>query len=602
MNIATMKRLEQLYKRISTPIEQVIFPVILLLWPLLKVNQGVDVTDSTYSLGNYLFADRLDGVWIWSTYVSNGLGSILVRLPGGDTLLGMNIYTGLLISATALMCYYALRREFTAPVMFVGEFLSIGLCWIPSTILYNYLTYFLFNLAAVLIYHAVKKGKSSLFCAAGVALGLNVFVRIPNLAEMGLIIAVWTGVGISLKTKTVQKSENVTVVKATLMCIGGYIVGILIPVIALNISRGQDVFARLTFGLGEMSSSNDEYTVLSMIGRTAGAYAHSAKWFGIILAVIFAGTLMIAAVKSRFVLKWIGRTVYTVVLIVMFRFFWGRGMFSFRYYEDYTSVYEWAMIILFVAWICMAFVFLRPGYNVLVRTMAAIVFAILVITPLGSNNYTMQNINNMFLVLPFVLYITGGWLYKGMHRIRLQNLLEGCNYPWMSMLIAVFSFFAIQTSGFHMGFVFCDGMDGSPRDHVIERSEATESISGMRTTEENGRPLTDICEYIHNDTNVSSIIYWGDCPGMSYILRIPPAISTIWPDLDSYPTERFKSDLNAVQVDNEKVNKDNTVILWRKYTDYSAVNVVNKEAVLKNYIKDNGMSSIYENEEYVIYR
>ncbi len=47
-----MKKMEQLYKHISTPVEQLLFPLILLIWPLIKVNQGIDVTDSTYSLGN----------------------------------------------------------------------------------------------------------------------------------------------------------------------------------------------------------------------------------------------------------------------------------------------------------------------------------------------------------------------------------------------------------------------------------------------------------------------------------------------------------------------------------------------------------------------
>ena len=34
---------------------ELLFPVILLLFPLLKINQGVDLTDTPYSLGNYRF-------------------------------------------------------------------------------------------------------------------------------------------------------------------------------------------------------------------------------------------------------------------------------------------------------------------------------------------------------------------------------------------------------------------------------------------------------------------------------------------------------------------------------------------------------------------
>ena len=35
--------------------EKILFPVILVLFPLLKVNQGIDLTDTAYSLGNYAF-------------------------------------------------------------------------------------------------------------------------------------------------------------------------------------------------------------------------------------------------------------------------------------------------------------------------------------------------------------------------------------------------------------------------------------------------------------------------------------------------------------------------------------------------------------------
>ena len=34
---------------------EICFPLILLLFPLLKINQGIDLTDTPYSLGNYRF-------------------------------------------------------------------------------------------------------------------------------------------------------------------------------------------------------------------------------------------------------------------------------------------------------------------------------------------------------------------------------------------------------------------------------------------------------------------------------------------------------------------------------------------------------------------
>lgn len=79
--------------------------MILFLYPFIGVRQGVDVTDTTYSLGNYQFQNSLDKVWMLATYLPNLLGHGLTLLPGGDSMLGMNVYTTFLICIMALGVY-----------------------------------------------------------------------------------------------------------------------------------------------------------------------------------------------------------------------------------------------------------------------------------------------------------------------------------------------------------------------------------------------------------------------------------------------------------------------------------------------------------------
>ena len=599
MSIEKLRKVEQLYKKISMPFEQVIFPLILLLWPLIKVNQGIDVTDSTYSLSNYLFADRLNGVWVMSTYMSNLLGSFLVRLPYGNTLAGINVYTGLILSGTALLCYYGLRKEFTAPVMFLGEFMAVSFCWIPTGILYNYLTYLLFNGAAVVLYYAVKTRKSLLFYMAGLVLGLNSFVRIPNVAETGLIVVVWVGMASTLKQDGGYRWEKGNeLVGMTGACIVGYIIGMAVPVAIIAAVYGGGSLTRMMVGLTAMSQSNEEYTLVAMILSIVRAYLRTLRWMVVIAAVIFAGTLMMAVLKRNQILKWLGRCVYAAVLALMLRFFWGRGMYSFRFYEDYTSMYEWGMIILILAWICVVSVLAGDRYNPLVKTMAAITLMMLLITPIGSNNYTMQNINNMFLVMPFVLYVTGGWMYRGTHRIRLENVLYGCNFPWMSMIIVIIAFTFCQTFMFHKEFVFRDGMDGTPRDSTISE-EAADSVKGIYTSKYNAKTLGELCGFMGENATIRSVIYWGDCPGLAYILRKPMAIGTTWPDLASYTIEDFETDLQNTAFDNAKGR--NAVIKRKSYTAESESAIL-KEAMLNDFIDNNHMIPIFENDEYIVYR
>jgi len=580
----------QLYKKYSKWIDTCIFPIILLIWPLVKVNQGIDLSDSTYSLGNYLFADRLSGVWVVSTYVSNLVGAAFVRLPGGNTILGINVYTGLIVSAIALTCYFALKKDFTAPVMFVGEFIAISFCWIPTGILYNYLTYYLFTISAILIFKAIRNEDNKRYCIAGTVLGINVFVRIPNIAEVALILAVWA-IAITFNAPENRKKAITT---STVNCIIGYVIGVGIPLILILATYGIEGITDMVTGLSDMSSSNSDYTLASMMFMTIRAYIRSAKWMLIIVAVVFAGTLMIAAVKHNALLKNIGRVGYLIVVAIMLRFFWGRGMFSFRYYEDYTSMFEWGMITLFLGWITAITVLCKKNYNILLKTYAWIVLILLVITPLGSNNYTCQNLNNMFLIMPFIIYVIGGWTYKGIHRIRLEGVLYGTNFPWMSMLIVLLAVIAIQTTFFHINFVFRDGMDGAKRDTKVVAQEA---LNGMYTNASNAGDITGLSDYV-STSGIDNAVFWGDCPGLSYVLRIPSAISTTWPDLDSYSINRFDSDLA-----NLATSDTNSSAIIMKKQDQPSYNLGSlKLDILMDYITTKHMDIAYENNGYIIYR
>ena len=76
-----------------------VFPILLFLYPLLWMNQGIDVSDPMYSLTNFRFFPQMEGSWALATYLANVTGWLLMKLPFGGTLLGMNFYIWLSASA-----------------------------------------------------------------------------------------------------------------------------------------------------------------------------------------------------------------------------------------------------------------------------------------------------------------------------------------------------------------------------------------------------------------------------------------------------------------------------------------------------------------------
>ncbi len=574
-----MKSLQLIYRKFYNCITKWIFPLILFVYPLIKINQGVDVSDSTYSLGNYLFFERLEGTWVVSTYLSNVVGWLLTKLPFGTTLLGMNLYTGLIVSGLVIVLYFLLRKWMPDWIAFIGQFIAIGFLWIPTGILYNYLTYVFFALGAVFLYKGLVEEKNRMLITAGIMLGLNVWVRIPNLAEMALIVCVWFYCYL-------QRESLQIAIRKTCFCIAGYVVGVAVPLIMILIQYGFSGIVQMIQGLSQIQSGDDSYSIFSMIKMTLDAYARTGKWVAFIVIGIVLGLAMFQIKKDSYVrLK---QFLYFSGIVVLLRFFWGRGMFSFRYYEDYSSMYEWGMIGLYLALIAGVYLFFAKGVSEAERLLGMVSLVVLCITPLGSNNYTYQNLNNLFLTAPITVYAFVKW-FRRRYPVE-KRILQ---FPWKSMVAVLAIMILVQSIGFHVNFVFRDGMDGTSRD---TKMSGPRTVAGMMTTQKNAEELGGMLAYLEKEKiqNVDvEAIFYGDCPGLPYLSQIPSAISNSWPDLDSNTVDWLEKELMELE--------GRPLVVIRK-TEPSSDSFVVKKEILQDYMSVAHYETAYENNGYTVYK
>lgn len=581
-----MKQLQKLYQKYNNCITKWIFPLILLWYPLIKINQGVDVSDSTYSLGNYLFFPEMKGMWVVSTYLSNVIGWLMVKLPFADRLLVMNLYTGLLISALVLFMYFFMRKWMPEWIIFIGEIIAIGFLWIPTGILYNYLTYGFLAVGALLLYKGLVEEKDRLLIAAGVILGLNVWIRVSNLTEMALVVCVWYHCYI--RRERIRNFWQ-TLLRKTGRCIAGYAVGAIVPLIAILLQYGLSGIMDMVAGLTQVQNVDDSYTIFSMIGAAIDAYVRTGKWAAFIVAGMVLGLAMFMVKKESFIP--VKKAVYIAGILVLIRFFWGRGMFSFRYYEDYSSMYEWGMIGLYLALAACIYLFVAKGVSSSEKLWGMLSLVILCITPLGSNNYTYQNLNNLFLTAPITVYAFVKW-FRRRYPAEKKVLL----FPSKAMVSALALMILIQSVGFHLVFVFRDGMDGTKRNTRIMEPKA---VAGMKTTKINAKALSGLLVYMEKEHDADNseteirAVYFGDCPGLAYLLRKPAAIDTTWPDLASYSLTQFEDSLASLE--------DRPVIIIRNVESDSEVWIAKKE-VLQDYMSAKHYESAYENEGYTVYQ
>lgn len=572
-----MKQLKKIYQKYYEAITKYIFPIILLLYPFMTVNQGVDVSDSTYSFSNFLFFEQMEGMWVVSTYVSNVVGWLLTKLPFGTTLLGLKIYSTVLISATALLVYFMFRKWMPAWIAFVGEMIAIGFCWIPAGILYNYLTYFLFTLGAILLYQGLVEEKDKLLVLAGVVLGINVFVRIPNLTEMALIVGLWYYL--------VSKRQKINViVEKTLKCFVGYIIGIVIPLVGVVCRFGFYGIMDMVLGLSSIGSSDKTYSIWTMIMSVVDAYKRTSKWVFLIILGIAMGMVMFFCFKGK--LEIWKKLAYVAGMAILLRFLWGRGMFSFRYYEDYTSMYEWGMLGLYLVWIAAVYMLISKKNSLEEKLWAVITLVVTMVTPLGSNNYTFQNLNNLFLTMPFAFYTC----VKIFRRKAGGSMLGQITFPWKAMVAMLWAAIIIQSIGFHSRFVFRDGMDGAPRNYKFTEPKV---LSGMYTTEGNGTAIQTLMTYLEEkELQNEEVILYGDCPGLSFLLNMPFAIGTSWPDLASYHYETFVQDLEGLE--------EAPMVIIRNINTGGEQSLHKKERLVA-FMNSNEYVNVYNNGTYGVY-
>ena len=625
--------------------ENWIFPIILFLWPLVNCAGGIEISDSTYSLANDLFL-KPDYMWYFATFLAGRAGTLMMRLPGGAGILAMNIKSGLLVSLMAAGVYLALKRRIPAPLLFAAEWTAVSVFWSPYVSLYNTLSYALLTFSCILLLKAMEgretgKKELSLYFAAGVLLGLNVFVRVSNITQAALIAAVvWNAY---------LEKENARAVRSRIAaCVGGFAAGAGACFLYISVRHGAGAWPAAVFSLFGITESAEDYSAGGMLDATLSAYRTSLKWFALMAVPAAAGSLVYAfgQRKKLWEKKAPGTAFgifYAAGILVLIRFFYGRGMFTVNY-RDYWCMFQWAMlgIILTILLSVLDLLGVLPRdkeESVYARTCAALVIILILILPLGSNNYTFPVLLAFAVILPYTL-----WGLNAAAKAGKRELL-----PMTCMAAAVMLMLLVQGTVFHVQYAFRDGTDGTKRtayiEHAVQAEGGISSLTeGVKTTPANAAVLGELIRYMEDsglcagsegairdillqaDDSESSrkLISYGTAPGLSYLLLMEPALPTAWPDLDSYPYEEFERALAAA---GEGAGKEAlpVIILHADGTDDldrlmgrlpektqgesegggdpagSIPPSGKKAALLGRFIEDNGYSISYENEAFRVY-
>lgn len=305
--------------------------VILAFYPLRHIGWGLDLWDTGYNYANfqYMGTRHMDSMWLFSTYLTSVVGNFLTKLPQADTLRGMNLYTGLFASALALTGYFFCTRKLRMPkpIVFLGEMVSLSLCWCPTASLYNYLTYVVFLFSSIFLYLGLVRDKKGYLVCAGVLLGSNVLVRFSNLPEAAMIVAVWAydiilwlegrkrgsgakgtdAGGKAAECKEALERQKETgaagegfwhrTIRHTLWCLLGYVAALVFLLSYIHIRYGIQEYIAGIQRLFAMTDRAADYKPTAMIMGILGAYVENMYWV-VRIGGILAGGMVLFAVAG----------------------------------------------------------------------------------------------------------------------------------------------------------------------------------------------------------------------------------------------------------------------------------------------------------------
>lgn len=496
-----------------------IFPLLLFLYPLRHIHWGLDLWDTGYNYANfrYMGLHHMDPMWLFSTYLANGVGHFLTLLPGGHTLLFMNLYTGLFVSLTVLLTYFFCTKRFgmPAPLVFWGEIIAASLCWCPTALLYNYLTYLLMLICLLLLYEGLAMDKARFLVLAGVTLGANVFTRFSNLPEAAFIIAVWA-YGIICRKKPLK------VLKETGFCILGYVAALGVGLGYIGLRYGLNAYVEGIRRLFAMTDTATDYKPTNMLYSMYLGYRKNLHWFLLLLAFLFAGMIFCYVMPRK--LKRVKAVLCAALAFFVVAWLYYQKFCS-LHFDGYDAMRLPGIVFLMLTLTVCGIRILQPSVDKKEKLLAGIVFLVVLLTSLGSNNGLLPSINNLFLALPYILYCFYRLCKKKDGEGRLSLL------PLKAVWGGFLALFLFQSLGFGMAFAF---VEAHGAENLVAKVENNDVLKGVYMSPERADWLHGISAYVQEEELAGrEVILYGSIPSLSFYLEMPSAFNP-WSDLTSY--------------------------------------------------------------------
>lgn len=616
-------------KKNTNSLWESLFVLILGMYPLRHIYIGVDLWDTGYNYANfqYMGTEHMDSMWLFSTYLANVVGNFLMKLPSAGSLAGMNLYTALFVSILAVTGYLFCTRtlKISPLVAFIGEFAAISLCWCPTAVLYNYLTYVFFLISFILLYKGLVAQRKWCLFAAGIFLGANVLVRFSNLPEAAMIVAVWAyGVLETLEYRETKRLNSEQekgksgawkrTVNRTLWCLAGYLTALIVLLGTIGIRYGLDAYIQGILRLFDMTDSNTEYKATSMLMGVVGTYVENLYWLIRILIIILVGMcgcVLVGLLKKHVkfiagnatVQIWLERICHgacVLLALAMLGWLYYRKFCSWAFYS-YDSMLRPGILFLMLTILIGVVRIFQPQVSKEEKLISGMVVLVVFLTSIGSNNEVLPSMNNLFVAAPYTLWQCAGFV----GRVKAKEI-KGVvlnPFPAKCIVAAFLSMFLFQSACFGTKFVFAEGTGVQNPTAMVTDNKI---LKGIQMSQERAEWLSTISAYVvEQGLQGREVLLYGWIPSLSYYLQMPSAFNP-WSDLDSYSVEQMEKKMSELSGEIDEKSEERPVVIAEKnfvesLDGMSESMEVKKWKLILDFMEKYGYEQTFDNGKFVIW-
>lgn len=447
----------------------------------------------------------------------------------------------------------------------IGMFFSCS--WLRA-FNYNSLSMLIQTIVICLLLHSLKEDKTWNITVCGILLGINVFVRVPNVLQFSFgAVLIWF-YGIKQKNwKKMFKKIKWFIIGSVL----GVGTSVIIFVMFLGIDGFKSTFLKIARDASNPTGGHGLRKIFLRMfeGFENGIQFWSSKLL-ILAVVLFLFYIISKKIKSDKIKNW--------CFVIMSVFFIAIGMrWGIGFERTHTICEMLAVFLVISSFVIM----LLPKVNEFQSTMALVIFISEVILTLGTDNGWYYQ--SVFVMLPLagvmVLWNQVGKLYSE-HR-KYINLVT-------FFMVSVIAAYGIR---YATTFVYRD----EPHEQLKYDVDVAQ-LQGMKTSEGRARALEDLQkQLVQAEKENETLIVLGDCPMALAFTELKPCFSSVWPDLESFAGDVFTKQLN------EHIQKgDYPVIVIADFDLNQQVSAVGKYEYLLGIMEEYGYKTQYESEYFTI--